>query len=60
MVKKTYNEVKSHFLGEIEDKVVESDRDNDYNYEYGYYLLIRKAPAISGVYNGRWGWVVGR
>ena len=60
MVLKTFKEVKNHSSEEIEDKVVEGERDNYDNDEYVYYLLMERAPATSRGWNGGWGWVVGR
>ena len=42
MVLKTYKEVKPHSSEESEDKVVDGDRDNDYNDEYVYYFLMER------------------
>ena len=40
--------------------MVEVDRDNDDNDEYVYYLLMEVAPERIRLWNGGWGWVVGR
>ena len=52
--------IKTYSSEEIEDKVVEGERDNDDNHEYVYYFFMERAPARSRLWNGRWGWVVGR
>ena len=45
-------EVKPHSSEEIEDKVVEGERDKYENYEHVYYFLMGRAPAISQGWNG--------
>ena len=60
MVLKTYEEIKPHYLEEMEDKVVEGERHNNENDEYVYYFLMERAPARSRIWNGGWSWVVGR
>ena len=52
MVFKTYKEVKPHSSEEIEDKVVEGERDNDDNDEYVYCLFMERAPARSRGWDG--------
>ena len=59
MAKKTYKKVKIHSSEEIEDTVIEVERDNDENDEYVYYFLMERAPSRSQGWNGGWGWVVG-
>ena len=40
--------------------MVEGEIDNDENDEYIYYFLTEISPERTQVWNGVWGWVVGR